>query len=358
MRRIFRPICLLLLAFSILEISARMIFRLDPKFWWANDSSAQRLLWARGHRDGTFIYWCDHPDAQRGWTLAPSIHGGRLFDKPVNSNSYGFRGVKEFNLTKSPGRTRILVLGDSFAFGEEVGDEETYSARLGRLLPNTEVLNLGVHGYGHDQMLLYFLSVGVQFHPDIVLLGYLPMDVDRNALTFYNFAKPRYRLENGQLVLKNTPIPPPAAYLRRELFRLKILDLLMVTWDRTPWGQAARQKDAKSITPAILDELIRSIRGAGAVPVFIYCPAPPELVGLMKGQTSFPEEADFLAFCAGRGVHGFSVRPGFSKAVQNGTSLAVHNHWDPLEHKIAAEAIADDLVKHGLTPGPVSLQKN
>jgi hypothetical protein len=42
-----------------------------------------------------------------------------------------------------------LILGDSFTFGDEVSDNETYSYYLQQMLPHTEVINMGVHGYGH-----------------------------------------------------------------------------------------------------------------------------------------------------------------------------------------------------------------
>jgi hypothetical protein len=41
------------------------------------------------------------------------------------------------------------------------------------MLPHTEVINMGVHGYGHDQMLILFGEEGVKYEPDIVILGFL-----------------------------------------------------------------------------------------------------------------------------------------------------------------------------------------
>ncbi len=81
-----------------------------------------------------------------------------------------------------PNKIRIAVLGDSFTFGEEISDDETYSARLEQIIPNSEVLNFGNHGYGHDQMLIYFRSEVRRYRPDIVVLGFVPMDMQRNLL--------------------------------------------------------------------------------------------------------------------------------------------------------------------------------
>jgi hypothetical protein len=37
---------------------------------------------------------------------------------------------------------------------DEVSDDETYSFYLQEMLPQAEIINMGAHGYGHDQMLI------------------------------------------------------------------------------------------------------------------------------------------------------------------------------------------------------------
>ena len=41
---------------------------------------------------------------------------------------------------------RILFLGDSYTFGDNVSDNETYPFYLQQMLPNTEVINMGGMG--------------------------------------------------------------------------------------------------------------------------------------------------------------------------------------------------------------------
>ncbi len=55
-----------------------------------------------------------------------------------------------------------MVLADSFTFGDEVSDDETYSSYLQQALPGAENINLGVHGYGHDQMLILLMEDGIK----------------------------------------------------------------------------------------------------------------------------------------------------------------------------------------------------
>ena len=76
-----------------------------------------------------------------------------------------------------PDKNRILILGDSFTFGTNVSDEESYPYYLERLLPGTEVLNMGIEGYGHDQMLLYLKEEGLKYNPDIIIVGFLYCDI-------------------------------------------------------------------------------------------------------------------------------------------------------------------------------------
>jgi hypothetical protein len=104
----------------------------------------------------------------------------------------------------------------------QVGDDQTWSYYLQNLLPGSEVLNFGVHGYGQDQMLLYLKEEGIKYHTDIVILGFVALDMDRNLVSFRDYAKPRFVLDGARLVLTNTPIPT----IDEVLARSKFADLL------------------------------------------------------------------------------------------------------------------------------------
>ena len=69
------------------------------------------------------------------------------------------------------GSTRVVMLGDSIAFGTGVGDRETFSHHLDAL-PHLEVLNLGVDGYGTDQALIRLEREGLGYHPQVVILNF------------------------------------------------------------------------------------------------------------------------------------------------------------------------------------------
>ncbi len=98
------------------------------------------------------------------------------FSSTFQTNSRGLRD-KEYKLDKTEGIKRIVVLGDSFTWGYGVNNNEIYTERLESILPNTEVINLGVTAYQLRQEITYFKREGIKYHPDIVIVGFCLNDI-------------------------------------------------------------------------------------------------------------------------------------------------------------------------------------
>lgn len=315
------------------------------------DTPSWRLAWVRAHGTGEpFRFRFDRPHPTRGWTLAPGLREEPAFaGKSVSSTSRGYRGRREPSSPRAPGVARIVALGDSFTFGEGVGDAECWPARLEGLLPSTEVVNLGVHGYGHDQMLVTFREEGKGLAPDVVLLGYVTDDALRNLLGFRDFAKPRFVLEEGRLVPRGLPVPSPEEVLAAEWRGSRLLDLFEMARGRVAWARGTRQAEMTELTFAILAEIFREIRAIGAVPVVADLPVWRELDD--PSATPQAREAALAEFCRAQGVLCLPVRPTLLRARQGGLRIDTREHWGPAEHSIAAEAIADGLRRSGVLRG-------
>ena len=293
------------------------------------DNSSFRLQWVVLHAihvEWTGPYAIYHPT--RGWTLRPNIKDMAIFDrKTLNSNSKGLRGKEEYEYQRTAGKRRILVLGDSFTFGEEVSDNQTYSRLLESALPNTEVLNFGVQGYGHDQMLLYLKEEGVKYHPDIVILGFAYFDIYRNLWTFFAYAKPKFELVSGRLELTNVPVPPPDRVLDQEPYRSKALDLILILRDKLLWTIGKTDTEARNLTAAILDGIVATTRNIGAVPVFVEVPVEKEID---DATDSLTRSEQFLnTYCQDRGVACLFLRLRFRQEIKRGAKLKNWGHWDP-----------------------------
>jgi hypothetical protein len=277
-----------------------------------------------------------HPT--RGWALQSGLRDLRVFGgKTLSSNSQGLRGRAEHAYPKPEGRQRIAIFGDSFTFGEGVSDGETYSTWLERLLQEAEVLNFGVHGYGHDQMLLYLQEQGVRYHADVVMLGFVYDDMERDLLEFRDYAKPRFRLEGGRLRLEGCPVPTPNEVLRTEARRSRFLELSEVVLDALFWRAG---KGGRGENPAVplLSEFCRIAREGGSRVVFAYLPTHDELAGplaRLRDRSAFFEE-----FCGSHALSCVSLIPAFQQAATKGASFNPLRHWEPWEHRLAAEGIA------------------
>jgi hypothetical protein len=117
-----------------------------------------------------------------GWELRKGFRG-QDFGQWATVNRMGYRG-REHDYRAAAGRTRVLLLGDSIAYGAGVKDGETFSMLLEARHPQLDVVNLAVGGYGTDQELIQLDRVGLRYHPDVVILNFcLFSDFVDNALS-------------------------------------------------------------------------------------------------------------------------------------------------------------------------------
>jgi hypothetical protein len=151
-----------------------------------------------------------------GWKLRPGF-AALLHDVPTTVNARGYRGAWH-PYQKTPGKTRLLMLGDSVTFGSGVRDLETFSSLLEERSDRYEVVNLAVEGYGTDQELLVLEDEGLRYHPDVVILNICiandPLD---NYLPswYYWRPKPHFTWDGRRLVLHDED--PHLSPLRRAI---------------------------------------------------------------------------------------------------------------------------------------------
>ncbi len=165
--------------------------------------------WIGRHSDTMFTVIQHDPGL--GWKMAPGIVTAVDFvDReaiPVSSNRWGFWD-DEWSQAKTPGRCRVVCLGDSFTWGMGVAREERFSDRLQAEDDRLEVMNLGIPGYGTDQSLLAWRTSARPFHPDLVVLTVFQNDFHDNLFqVLYGRAKPYFVLGAGGLELFNSPAP-------------------------------------------------------------------------------------------------------------------------------------------------------
>ena len=143
-----------------------------------------------GHCGGTPPFW--RPDRDVGWALVPGVRREAAVCRGTETvarhvievNTLGQRD-RPRTYARTPGRRRVLVLGDSFVEAMQVDLEETFAARLEQRL-GVEMLNAGVSGYSTDNELRAFVTRGARYAPDaVLLLVHVGNDVEENGPRLY-----------------------------------------------------------------------------------------------------------------------------------------------------------------------------
>lgn len=114
-------------------------------------------------------------------------------------NENGFRSNGD---TVTPQGKPIIAVGDSFTFGHEVNDNETWPAYLEKIMARP-VINGGVDGYGMDQAVMMAENILKKIDADTLIISLIPDDILRNEMSVRAVGKPYFSIENGRLVLHN-----------------------------------------------------------------------------------------------------------------------------------------------------------
>jgi hypothetical protein len=217
-----------------------------------------------------------HP--RLGWIPTPSqstpgYPSSRSWTSNADASSIRSNG-RSISTAKRP----ILAVGDSFTFGDEVEDGETWAAHLEEIL-NKRVLNAGVGAYGIDQAFLRAELLLDEYDPDVVILAFISEDINRTEYSYYPYGrgwKPYFEYENGSLVLRNVPVPQEPAptgsrsfqSLRRALGYSCLADVVLDRiarrwWQNLPVAERIHQNGENVSVDLFvrLDGLTRARRG-------------------------------------------------------------------------------------------------
>ena len=152
-------------------------------------------------------------DPELGWVSKPNLRMDDAFGpgKHLIINSQGYRSRRDFDEKIPAGKVRILCTGDSFAWGNGVGNGSPWVELLSSLDPKVEAINMGQNGYGLDQIYLRYKRDGERFEHDVHVFSFIGLDFDRMRNTdFLGMPKPKLRLNGQAIEVENSPIPEPS----------------------------------------------------------------------------------------------------------------------------------------------------
>ena len=150
-------------------------------------------------------------DAQIGWVPNPGYSGTYTGSRDfvVTQNSLGFRD-------REPGpktRRRVVVIGDSHVWGYDADQDARFTDLIGKAMPDVQIINAGVSGYGTDQEFLLLKRDIDRLQPDAVIVVYTEGDEAENSTNMrYNYNKPYFVDDGRTLTLAGVPVARPITF--------------------------------------------------------------------------------------------------------------------------------------------------
>lgn len=303
-------------------------------------------------------------DPELQFKLLPNFNGKQIateFNVSVRTNSAGFRDDQEFRPDKAPGTYRIMGLGDSFAFGWGVEEDQTYLKVLARKLEQqfgqkVEVMNLGVWGYGTLQEAAVFRQFKT-YQPDLVTLEFYARDafVPESG----NDLVDNYYFDLWLKSHNNSDIPLPL--IRRvgrfflfhsNLFRIAALEvstLVKKYWQ--PAGNAQMLAAAWQITDDALRAFDRDLQSINRKCVLIWA-APPGVI--------HARDESVLRHLQSLRLHNIvlaSTLPAMEHEVTD-YCYRLDFHWNAKGHAAAADVLYQAIVQQKLMSRSSSLPES
>ena len=160
-------------------------------FVWPNFVLDARTVLAQ--RDGQRY----RHDAELGYVPRPGYSAAGI---TIGDEGLRFTG---FAVPQAP----ILAVGDSFTFGDEVSDGETWPAQLEHIT-GKPVLNGGVSGYGFDQTVLRAEQLARKYKPAAIVVSFIADDIRRTEMRrLWSADKPYFERAGDRLELRGVPVP-------------------------------------------------------------------------------------------------------------------------------------------------------
>jgi lysophospholipase L1-like esterase len=281
----------------------------------------------------------------------------------VNEN--GFRGPR-YPQARDAGAFRVAVLGDSLTFGFGVQETEIYTAlleaELARLLAprKVEVLNFGVGGYNPYNEVALFEGIGAAYQPDLVLIQFCINDLNDPRLHFDAHTLRLLELPDDAFPdprMRALPMPEksPLAFCAG---RLRLCDLLQHALyekraDRRALAQSVAERRSlggpeRAWLHAQYGKLQQWAAAHGARFGVVVFPYPKQLRdssrdGVGQGISVLGRDDGFAVI---------DLLPAFRAASQGSDTALFLDLWhpSPAGHKVAAQALATELVHQQLVP--------
>jgi hypothetical protein len=312
-------------------------------------------------------------DPDLGEIMVPQGQGVRtlpgVYRYSYSNNSLGFRGKREYREKGS--NYRILLLGDSFAYGAGVDDDQTFAYLMEKQLSTpgqpVEVVNAGCAGKGTDYAFKLFQVRGRGLKPDLTVLAFFGNDFADNARGDY------YRIETGGQ-LAAWPVDRNRSAVKSLLFNLPGYNWLIswsqaanlvkqagVAWvlrqNRAGGGQAGRlvisygdgrqgyaDDRSRRDTAIYLNNLRQAVKNSGSAFLLLYLPSRAEVQHCRETGAQGNDEQALREIAGNLGETVLSLTPLLADSGESLDRLYyAEGHWTAAAHRLAGRFVAGQI---------------
>ena len=305
-------------------------------------------------------------DPAVGYALTPGFRGELQrseFRDTIRIGEFGFRGADPRPLAEPS--LRIIVLGDSQAFGFGVDEDETFSMQLEHLLraryagTDVQVINGGVPGYGTADQLAMLRSRGPAVDPDLVVVQFLSVnDLVENLTPANTWAI----IKDGMLSAREGTVSTRLSFPRRAETWIKkhshlaslvsnsagywAVRLGLVGQQGAMWGEDFSEEQADLGTD-LLVEIAATADSLGAHTLFLYTTGQASVI--QERYDALPSRAVVATAAENAGVPWIDMT---AHLRDRANRAALHypgdGHWTAEGHRAVAEIIADEIERNGV----------
>ena len=236
-------------------------------------------------------------DPDLGWRIAPNNTVYRLQASGRSGSvdaRYSIHDGRRVTSSQAMNGPAVIAAGCSFTFGLGVDDESTWPWLLQERLPDYQVINTGVNGYGADQALLSAEQVAKQSAGSIrlVVLGFGDFQIERNRSTqgmiyfTYPRGKPLFVLHGDGVEYRGlVRFWYPGRLLEHSALFMGVTNRIANLANRVPSHEGARE-----VTARLISEFSRRFQERGARLVVVMLPHAGDQSPQSKADREFMAE--------------------------------------------------------------------
>ncbi|MBN1492800.1 MAG: hypothetical protein JW938_01485 [Candidatus Omnitrophica bacterium] len=302
-------------------------------------------------------------DPLLGWRHIPGIHKPNCFRRGVGItvNQQGLRATQEYSRSIPPGKFRVVCVGDSYTMGFGVNDHETWPVELEKLDTKIEAINMGMSGYGLDQMYLWYMRDNEKFEHAMAIIAISCYDIERMLSgTFLGYPKPVLGIDNDNTVCVAKAPRKPLFFLSpdipiliveslRSLHVVKMAEFIA----RKRIARLRSEFDPTNVAvTAVIDAIVADI-GALALShdrevVFAYLPSGVDFVGK---RISHQVKAVMSNAVRKAGLQWLDISPAFDRFLKEHAFEDItleDGHYTALGQRCVAEAIHEAIKERSM----------